>query len=50
MQIAIIKDNAVERMGEHRELFKNSSVGAVKLEVYRAFPFVILSSSIYPLR
>ena len=25
MQIAIIKDNAVERMGEHRELFKNVS-------------------------
>ena len=25
MQIAIIKDNAVESMGEHRELFKNVS-------------------------
>ena len=28
MQIAIIKDNAVERMGEHRELFSNVSFPA----------------------
>ena len=28
MQIAIIKDNAVETMGEHRELFSNVSFPA----------------------